>query len=264
MVKKTKQTLVKNLNQLVTTLPSDYLKDSAKNLIQLVYWHFLREDAQLFGECLSARFTRRGGNPARRYWQEGKITESQYEQINASVDAWDLFYDLLQLAWDDMKRVNLLAPQKFPFEQEQDLFFKVLTDSYNTDFCECLQQYYKYSTANIEKGGKMIRSVFWTNKGFTPEQQQECDKLLGNKTGNSWFIYAAQFFIDLAKVDSVVAKKLEEFKKSLINSADLSIRSATRDRKSGNGLTYAWHDNQLSIVKAGSKTVTSYNLLTSS
>lgn len=267
MVKKTrqnKQLLVKNLNQLLTILPSDYLKDSAKNLTQLVYWHFLRENAQTFGECLSARFTRRGGNPARRYWQEGKITESQYEQINAQVDAWDLFYDLLQLAWDDMKRVNLVAPQKFPFEQEQDLFFKVLTDHYNTEFCECLQQYCKYSTANIEKAGKMILSVFWTNKGFTPEQKQEFNKLVGNDFENPWFIYATQFFIDLSKVDSVVAKKLEEFKKSLINSADLSIRSATRDRKSGNGLTYAWHDNQLSIIKAGSKTTTSYNLLTSS
>ncbi|MGL4621490.1 MAG: hypothetical protein ACRCZS_20925 [Chroococcidiopsis sp.] len=262
--KQNKQTLVKNLNQLVTTLPSNYLKESTKNVVQLVYWHFLQEDAKLLGECLSARFTRRGGNPARRYWQEGKITESQYEQINAQVDAWDLFYDLLQLAWDDMKRINLVAPQKFPFEQEQDLFFTVLTDHYNADFCECLQQYCKYSTANVEKAGKMIRSAFWKNKTFTPEQQQKFDKLVGNESENPWFIYATQFFIDLAKDDSVVAKKLEEYKKSLINSADLSVQSATRTRKSGNSLTYAWHDNQLSIIKSGSKTVTAYNLLTNS
>lgn len=253
--KQNKQSSVSNLNQLVTTLPSNYLKESTKNVVQLAYWRFLQEDAQLLGECLSARFTRRGGNPARRYWKEGKISESSYKHINSQVDVWDLFYDLLQLAWDDMKRVNSVAPQKFPFEQEQDLFFTVLTDHYNGQFYTCLQQYYKYSPANMEKAKKMIRLAYWENKTFTPEQQQEFDKLAGNVPANPWFRYATQFFIDLAKDDSVVAKKLEEYKKVFTNLIDLSVQSAARRRKSGNNLTYAWHDNQLSIIKSGSATV---------
>lgn len=257
-MKKTKQnkhTLVKNLNQLVTTLPSSYLKESTKDATQLVYWHFLQEDAQLLGECLSARFTRRGGNPARRYWKEGKISESSYEYVNSQVDVWDLFYDLLQLAWDDMKRINSLAPQKFPFEQEQDLFFTVLSDHYNGQFSTCLQQYHKYSPADMEKAKTMIRAAYWENKTFTPKQQQEFDKLAGNVSANPWFSYATQFFIALAKDDSVVAKKLEEYRKVVTDLTDLSVQIATRTRTSGNNLTYAWHDNQLWFIKSGSKTV---------
>lgn len=253
--KQNKQTLVKNLNHLVTTLPSNYLKESTKDAVQLVYWHFLQENAQLLGECLNARFTRKGGNPARRYWKEGKISESSYKHINSQIDVWDLFYDLLQLAWDNMKRINSLAPQKFPFEQEQDLFFTVLRDHYNGQFYTCLQQYHKYSPADMEKAKKMIRSVYWENKTFTPKQQQEFDKLAGNVSANPWFSYATQFFIALAKDDSVVAKKLEEYKKVFTDLTDLSVQSATRKRISLNNLTYAWHDNQLSTITSGCKTV---------
>jgi hypothetical protein len=261
-VKQNKQALAKNLNQLMPTLPSEHLKNLAKNIAQVFHGQLVQEDAQLLGECLIARFTRRGGNPARRYWKEGRISAAEYLELNSQVDIWDMFYDLIQLAWDDMKRVNSVAPQKFPFEQEQDLFLKVLADKYNTQFCVCLRQYYKYSPAKVEKARKMIRSAFSQNKGLTHEQQQEFYKLIGDESENVWFVYASQFFIDLAKVDPVVAKKLEEFKKILVESSKLASQQATHKRKSGDSLTHAWHDDQLLIIQSGSRTLNFSSLLT--
>lgn len=260
MVKKTKQgnePLAKNVKQFMAMLPSDYLRSLSNRELQAAYWSALREDAQLLGECLSSRFTRRGGNPARRYLKEKKITELRYERINDQVDMWDLFYDLLQLSWDDMKQVNSVAPQEFPFELEQELFFSVLSHEYNARFAECLQQHYKYSPATVEKAGKMIRAAFWQNKGPTPEQQQNVDRLIG-RTENFWFFYAMQFFHSLSNTDPVVARKLENFKKFVANSTDSIIKNTTKERKSGEGLTYAWHNGQLLIFGSGSKIVNRY------
>jgi hypothetical protein len=248
------KTLAKNVKQFMATLPSKHLRSLAQDFLQLIYWTAIGKDAQFMGECLGTRFTRRGGNPARRHFQEGRITQLRYETINAQVDMWDLFYDLLQLSWDDMKQVNLVSTQNFPFKTEQDLFFSVLTDYYNAQFCQCLEQYYKNSPGNNEKAGKILKSAFLQNKSLTPEQQQQFDNLTGKNLENFWFVYAMDFFINLAKLDSVVSEKLRDFKRVCDRLIILSVQDDTIARKRKDP-AYAWHDNQLSIITSGSKVI---------
>lgn len=252
--KKNSKVLAKNVMQFMAALPSEHLRSLAQNPLQLIDWIAIRENAQLMGECLSTRFTRRGGNPATRHFREGRINQLEYEIINAQVDMWDLFYHLLQLSWDDMMRVNLAPSQNFPFETEEDLFFSVLMDDYNAQFCECLKPYYKYSPGNNEKAAKIHKSAFLENKSLTPEQQQQIDKLTGKKFENFWFIYAMDFFITLADFDPVVSGKLRDFKRVCDRLIILSVQNSTAARKRKDP-TYVWYNNQLSIITSGSKVI---------
>ncbi len=69
------------------------------------------------------------------------------------------------------------------------------------------------------------------NKGLTPEQQQEFDRLIGNCGENFWFVYAMDFFINLAKLDSVVSEKLRDFKRVCDRWIILSVQANTAARK---------------------------------
>lgn len=251
-VNRSSKALAKNVEQFLATLPSEYLLIFTKNRIQELYWLAHRNNAKLLGECLSVRFARKGGNPARRRWLDGEITQQDYEFVNAKVDMWDLFYDLLQLCWNDMKQFNKES-DGFPFDSEQQMLFTIFSDHYNASFLKCLKPYSLNSTVNNEKAIKILRQSLWQNKPLTPEQGREVDKLIGDLPTNFWFGYAIEFFSYLGNQDPVVNKKLKDFSKTCAEGADLSTQEATRQRKAKDCPTYAWREHELFIAQKGSR-----------
>lgn len=233
-------------------------------MTQLAYWAALREDAQFLGECLTVRFARRGGNPARKRLQDGETTKLEYELVNAQVELWDTFYDLIQLAWDDMLQANLTAPKEFPFKAEQELFFDIFGTAYDVKFCQCLMPHYQQSPSSDEKAAKLVRSRFWQGKPLTPDEKLNFERLRADTVSNFWFNYSVEFFLRLAKIDSVVGKKMRDFNRICADLGDLLTQDATRARKSCEYASYSWHDNQLLLAKRGSKYMNVKEFLTSS
>ena len=133
----------KKLIEITSKLPTADLLEQYKQVHQdLVIQFFVsRNQSQLLGQSLKARFGGGGGNPPQKSLDNGEIDEYECEVIWAMVDCYQSIFTLLQMNWEAIKKylpkyigdyLNAVS-----LVSETNLFFELLREHYDDNFKRC-------------------------------------------------------------------------------------------------------------------------------
>jgi len=131
---------------------------------ELIFQFFiLRNDSQLLGLSLNARFGGGGGNPLLEPLKKGEIDEYKYQIIWALVDCYQSLFTLIQMNWEilevqlpeygeDLIDLNSL-------ENAKTLFLRLLKEYYDDSFRRCAEDGYTFTPSHANERAEIMRRM---------------------------------------------------------------------------------------------------------
>lgn len=233
--------LVQRIEEFMSQLPHDeFLKQClyvyTKTHDIVAEHRRLRNQSVLLGKCLKARFGGGGGNPARQLLDAGMIDRWESEYIWALVDVYQALFNLIQIAWEDIKAELSFLSDDCP-NSETDLLFKILGEHYDVKFKKCINGY-TLTVTNVETAAKLTRSAVW-KKQFDPNwlgevefsDKERLDAGLKERSKQFvWFPLILPICRESAKRDSSVKEQLRKLYQELSYFADKWAKAIHKSR----------------------------------
>ncbi len=145
---------LKKLMKLTSELPTVSLLEKYKQVHQdlVIQFFVLRNQGQLLGQGLKARFACGGGNAPEKALENGEIDDYEYQVIWAMIDCYQAIFNLIQMNWKVIKKHLFKYMGDYFKEQsltsEVDLFLELLREHYDDHFKRCAEEGYTFTLSN--------------------------------------------------------------------------------------------------------------------
>ncbi len=216
----------KLIEDFMSRLPSDRLKQYATTEPLIRKFLEEREKAQLLGKCLKASFGGGGGNPAYRAKKEGSISERDYQFLLKLVDEYVAEFFLIQIGWEFIEEfMEEKLKSNYP-KSETEFFFEVLKTDCDKGFLAYVNGF-KLSIRDAENESKKTRNILWK----CSDNQTALLKVLESFRSNFWICLAISALSDHLD-DQGVRDKMTDYFRKIAELADFMASALQRDRGS--------------------------------
>jgi hypothetical protein len=218
---------VKIANFLVN-LPREELLKQTKSEEAKNFWLALRRHNHLIAKCLYSRAFKTD-NPIAHLQDRDKLSNLYHNFIWRIVDVYEAVWEMMQIAFSykfqlEFKRLNLSCP----FNSAYDLFLQILGTERDNEF-RAIFHYYKVSVPDTLKVWELIRKAAWSD--LLQKEKKKIDYLTRQEPRNAPLELTYIICCELAKTDSLVADKLQDFRKRIGRLADSHISLIGNARK---------------------------------
>lgn len=227
------------ITECLLSLPSERLKVLCKTVAQIQCWTVNRAFQVWVAACWHARFKGKE-DPIRDLLESETLNKITYDRCWRTVDYYEQFWGLIQLAFRDIQLEFEKMGEKLPFKTSRALFEYIISDEVNANFSVCLEPYREVSGRKYEKAYRLVAQHLKRSKQFTPDEKKEASAVLLNHSGpNLWMTVVIIICNRKATGKNRALKsKLKMFD---LAQAQLCLLEATIRREAG---SFAWKDGE--------------------
>ena len=230
--------IAKVVDKRMAFLPSDYLLQYATTKDLMAEWLALRDNAAFFGRCLKARFAGGGGNPALKEKLAGRMSETEYELVMATVNWYESIFVLVQSGWEYIEQEIIGVIDDYP-SSEIEMYLAIMEEIYNAKFQERINGYTASSRRSerdisfisevIRRGTPLPYDPRDANVDVTSENISTIQKMPEAKDA-FWFHLATGICFEKSKSDQSLKRLSRDYFKKMGVLLDLLAKALRQER----------------------------------
>jgi len=234
--------IAKQLPKIAQSIPTENFLKIAQTQELKQKFKSLRESAIDIAECLSYKFGRSENNPISLAFREGLLNELERDSYQLEVDLYFKQWDIISEGWELYLKKYFLPLGIF---SEIELFQAVLTEVYDSCFkAAAKKEGYMICYQQREKALRSLRNTCWnpTEEKIGDLKNPENLKLLKNCTPVDlvhWNLIKERLRPESSR-NRTLERKFEEFKRLVIERADLESKRLNAQRKEGKTYSVKW------------------------
>lgn len=210
----------------LANLPREELKYQVKEDL-CNFWKALRQHNQLVTVCFESRVFK-ANNPI-AHLREDKLGKMYHDFVWRNVDVYEALWGLVQISFDYIKEDHLEhLTLKFLPDDAFDLFMQIVGTERDNEFKIALH-YYRVSVSETLTLWELIRKAAWS--GLSQKEQKKLKHLTSQDPRNCWLEHTYAICQRKAKTDSLIADKLQDFRKQVGRLADAHFTLISNARK---------------------------------